>query len=66
VCRGPEIKTVDDELHAVDVDYDFDRGVTYYLDANEVIAQMTGISGAHSDICHPELAHAIFRAADVI
>jgi hypothetical protein len=62
--QGPGIQTLDNQLHESDFDYAFDKGVTYNLDANNVISQMSGISGAHSDICHPELAHAILRAAD--
>jgi pimeloyl-ACP methyl ester carboxylesterase len=63
--RGPGIEAVDDELHGVDADYHFEKGVTYNLNANNVIATMNGISGAHSDICHVELAHAVFAAAAV-
>jgi pimeloyl-ACP methyl ester carboxylesterase len=64
--RGPGIETVDDELHTIDVDYTFRPHVTYNLNCNNVISQTKGLSGAHSDICHPELAHAVFRAADAL
>jgi hypothetical protein len=35
----------------------------YNLDANSVIKNGGGFSGAHSDIAHPEVAHAMWQAA---
>jgi hypothetical protein len=42
--------------------YGFKRSQVYNLDASEVIKNGTGISGAHSDIAHPEVAHAAWEA----
>ena len=42
--------------------YPFKPGRVYNLQATEVIRNGSGLSGAHSDIAHPEVAHA-FRAA---
>jgi hypothetical protein len=44
--------------------YGFVRGTIYPLDSNSVInADLSAFSGAHSDICHPEVAWAVVSAA---
>ncbi len=63
--RGPGIECVDDELQRVDDSYEFHSGAVYNLNADSVIATSSGISGAHSDICHPEVARVIWRAVEV-
>jgi len=60
--RGPGIETRDEVLRRVDEDYQIRPGVVYNLNADTVIATSSGISGAHSDICHPEVARAVWRA----
>jgi hypothetical protein len=46
-------------------DYFFEPGRVYNLDASRYICHGKGASGAHSDIAHPEVAHAFWRAAIV-
>jgi hypothetical protein len=43
--------------------YRFVAGKIYNLECTNVISKMYPISGAHSDIAHPEVAHAIWSAA---
>jgi pimeloyl-ACP methyl ester carboxylesterase len=62
--RGSGIEIEDEQLNRVDEDFELRPGVVYNLDANAVIATSAGISGAHSDICHPEVARAVWRAAE--
>ena len=42
--------------------YDFRSGRVYNLEASNVIRNGAGASGAHSDIAHPEVAHAFWAA----
>jgi hypothetical protein len=62
--RGPGIEIRDEELERIDEDYRLLPGVVYNLNANGVISVLKGISGAHSDICHPEVARAVWRAVE--
>jgi hypothetical protein len=62
--RGPGIEIEDDQLERVDEQYELRSGVVYNLNADAVIATSAGIHGAHSDICHPELARAVWRAVE--
>jgi hypothetical protein len=43
--------------------YSFQGGRVYNLEASSVICNGGGASGAHSDIAHPEVAHAFWSAA---
>lgn len=43
--------------------YAFDKGKVYNLDGSQFIAKGDGISGAHSDIAGPEVAHVLWAAA---
>ena len=52
----------DREMGAADTNYGFQPGRVYNLDANGVIKNGGGFSGAHSDIAHPEVAHAFWAA----
>jgi hypothetical protein len=45
--------------------YGFAGGRIYNLEASDVIKNGSGASGAHSDIAHPEVAHAFWEAAAV-
>ena len=42
--------------------YEFASGRLYNLDASKTIKNGGGFSGAHSDIAHPEVAHAMWAA----
>lgn len=43
--------------------YNFKPGRIYNLESSDVIKRGGGFSGAHSDIVHPEVAHALWQAA---
>lgn len=58
--RGPGLSLIDESMLPVDQRYDFQRGKIYNLASDSYIKQGGGISGAHSDICHPEVAHAMW------
>jgi hypothetical protein len=60
--RGPGVDIVDDQLHPVQEAYDLRPHTAYNLDADAVIATGQGVMGAHSDICHPPVAHAVWQA----
>ncbi|HEX7981838.1 MAG TPA: hypothetical protein VF461_24755, partial [Gemmatimonadaceae bacterium] len=62
-AQGLGALAVDRELGAADTDYGFQNGRVYNLDANGVIKNGGGFSGAHSDIAHPEVAHVMWQAA---
>jgi hypothetical protein len=49
-------------LQAADGDYGFKKGRVYNLEASGIIKSGGGFSGAHSDIAHPEVAHAMWQA----
>ena len=53
----------DRELGPANTSYGFHPGRVYNLDANGVIKNGGGVSGAHSDIAHPEVAHVQWQAA---
>jgi hypothetical protein len=61
-ARGPLPAVEDRKLHAVEQPYEFRSGTVYNLESSHVIAAGNGPSGAHSDICHPEVAHAVWSA----
>jgi hypothetical protein len=62
-AQGLGALAVDREMGAADTDYGFQNGRVYNLDANGVIRNGGGFSGAHSDIAHPEVAHVLWQAA---
>ena len=43
--------------------YGFEAGKVYNLESSQFIAKGDGVSGAHSDIDGPEVAHALWQAA---
>lgn len=53
---------VDQPMRTVDYRYLFKPGAIYNLEASDVIRVGDGASGAHSDIAHPEVAHAFWSA----
>lgn len=44
------------------VDYKWQPGQIYNVQSSRIIAQGDGVSGAHSDIAHPEVAHLAWQA----
>ncbi len=60
--RGPGIEIVDEPMRAVGEAYELRPRVVHNLVADEVIATSEGIMGAHSDICHGAVAHAVWQA----
>jgi pimeloyl-ACP methyl ester carboxylesterase len=63
--RGSGIHIVDSGLEKINGDYRFQPGSVYNLNADNVISAIQSrFSGAHSDICHPELARVIWRAVE--
>lgn len=61
--RGPGLDIVDLRLASTDLPCSFQAGRIHNLDASWVIRQGEGASGAHNDIAHQEVAHAIWEAA---
>lgn len=61
--RGPGVNAIDMSLQSADAEYSFAPRGVYNLECSHVIREGTGRSGAHSDICHPEVAHAVWQAA---
>jgi pimeloyl-ACP methyl ester carboxylesterase len=57
--RGPDVEVEDTSLEDTD---ELRAGVVHNLDARDVIASGGGMSGAHNDICHPQVAHAVWTA----
>ncbi|SAL68161.1 CHAT domain protein [Caballeronia udeis] len=49
-------------MQTSDFIYVFENGCIYNLDASDVIKNGDGPAGAHSDIAHPEVAHAFWGA----
>jgi hypothetical protein len=62
-AQGLGALAVDREMGPADTNYGFQPGRVYNLDANGVIKNGGGFSGAHSDIAHPEVAHVQWQAA---
>lgn len=50
-------------MKSVNENYGFKPGRIYNLESSNVIKNGSGFSGAHSDIVHPEVAHALWQAA---
>ncbi|MES2934426.1 MAG: hypothetical protein V4805_13175 [Pseudomonadota bacterium] len=59
--QGLDIK--DDIMKAADAEYDFTAKTIYNLESSAFIAKRDGLSGAHSDIDGPEVAHVLWQAA---
>ncbi|MBA4017559.1 MAG: hypothetical protein C0483_10340 [Pirellula sp.] len=64
IC-GPGCETTEVEIQSTRHDYGFQSGKIYNLDCSRIICNGSGASGAHSDICHPEVAHLVWQAASV-
>lgn len=61
--RGPKLDVVDLEMLPADATYAFAPGKVYNLDSSRYICEGGGLSGAHSDIARPEVAHGVWQAA---
>jgi hypothetical protein len=61
--QGPGLDLVDLQLERADQSYPFQSGHVFNLECSGVIRNGGGASGAHSDIAHPEVAHALWSAA---
>ncbi len=61
--RGPSCHSTDLLVKSPNEPYQFRIGGIYNIDCSRVICNGDGVSGAHSDICHEEIAHAIWQAA---
>ncbi len=63
--QGLGDRAVDSTILGVDQDYGFLPGLIYNIESSSVIKTLNGLSGAHCDIAHPEIAHAVWEAARV-
>jgi hypothetical protein len=61
--RGPGTNAAEISILPADGEYKFEPGKVYNLESSAVIKDSSGRGGAHSDICHCELAHAVWQAA---
>jgi hypothetical protein len=62
-ARGPGVDAVDLKMLDRNQPYDFERGKIYNIESSQYIAKMESLgSGAHNDIAHPEVAHAMWSA----
>lgn len=50
-------------MKGVNEAYGFKPGKVYNLESSQIIKNGGGFTGAHSDIVHPEVAHALWQAA---
>ena len=61
--QGDGLNLMSGDLLGTNGSYGFRPGTIYNINASQFIREGSGFSGAHSDICHPEVAHAIWEAA---
>ncbi len=62
-ARGPGVDAVDLKMREADQPYTFERGRIYNIESSQYIAEMQSVgSGAHNDIAHPQVAHAMWSA----
>jgi hypothetical protein len=61
--RGDGLVIQDSPLAEVTEPYLFEPDTIYNLECSDIIKKKSGRSGAHSDIAHPEVAHAVWEAA---
>jgi hypothetical protein len=62
--RGPGPDVLDLEMLPASGTYKFAPGKIYNLESSRYIREGGGLSGAHSDIAHAEVAHAVWQAAE--
>ncbi|MHA6846933.1 hypothetical protein [Ralstonia syzygii] len=61
MCGTPEAESL--SMKAATDAYDLVAGRIYNVDGSTYICKLDGVSGAHSDIAGPEVAHLIWQAA---
>jgi hypothetical protein len=61
--QGVDSGARDQRIQSETFGYGFRGRTVYNLDASSVIAKDEGVSGAHSDIAHPQVAHVQWQAA---
>lgn len=61
-AQGPGFTAIRQKMLPITEDYAFGAGKIYNLNCDAYIKHGGGASGAHSDICHPEVAHAMWSA----
>jgi hypothetical protein len=62
-ARGPGVNAIDLEMLDSHQPYNFERGKIYNIESSKYITQMQSLgSGAHNDIAHPQVAHAMWSA----
>jgi hypothetical protein len=60
--QGPDTDATSVDMLAVDQKYAFRPKCAYNVNADSYICNGQGVAGAHSDIAHPEVAHAYWDA----
>jgi DNA/RNA endonuclease G (NUC1)/V8-like Glu-specific endopeptidase len=61
--QGPGLTVTDAVMQPADGTYNFKGGEVYNLESSAYIRKsLYAFSGAHSDIAHPEVAHAVWQA----
>jgi hypothetical protein len=62
-ARGPGVEAVDLKMLDWNQPYQFEREKIYNIESSQYIAKMESLgSGAHNDIAHPQVAHAMWSA----
>lgn len=62
-ARGPGVSAVDLKMLDATQAYGFERGKIYNIDSSQYVAKNEGFGvGAHNDIAHPQVAHAMWSA----
>ena len=61
--RGPGVDAVDLKMLDSNQPYHFEHGKIYNIESSQYIAKMESFgAGAHNDIAHPQIAHAMWSA----
>lgn len=60
--QGPGLQIVDERMRPIDGIYQLRPGQVCNVESSAYISQGGGISGAHSDLLHPEVAHLVWAA----
>jgi DNA/RNA endonuclease G (NUC1)/V8-like Glu-specific endopeptidase len=60
--QGPGLAVSNLPMKLASAAYDFQPGRVYNLESSQYIHQGGGTAGAHSDLCKPQVAHAVWEA----